>query len=776
MARLKSKYVGLISLALLVAVFSFPEMSLDYGTSVDQSLKWLFNHLFSNGLSQGRNIIFPHGPLAFFMYPTGENFIFSALVTMFLQVVFFFQLYRLLGEEKWPYTILTALLSWFIFSLSNFNLLILSNVLVSYLNFLKDEKPIYKYNGFILTAFAFYVKAFVAILSGMLTFSFLLILFLRKRNIKQSLIDLLVLLGAMLFLWLLMYHQLSGFINYCLGMIHLAGDNSAGAALHPTNNWLLIIPFLGMLVGLPFLQQSKEGVTFGLLFLLSFFAAWKYGMAREDYWHMRIFLFFVVISMILFLIYNRKKLWVNIPVIVLALVLFAFNLKNLHYPQPLSINYAGIGNFIKFVTSFSEVKEMKEKENLEIIAVNRLPKPVRDQIGDATVDIYPDDLTIIAANNLNWKPRPIIQSYVTYTSWLDRKNADHFRSAEAPQFFIFKLNNNPHDLNGGTLESMDNRYLLNDEPNTLIELIWNYQRIYADNKFLVYSRRSQKMEFNSIVTPTSQGKWYQWISVPDTTSQIKRLKLHVKRSLAGDIKSFLYKDELYYLYLKTQNGNTLKYRIVPQNAVDGIWISPFLTSAADQAPVETITQVMMICSDKNMVEDTFSFEWEYLNLEEKEICHFFGKDSMKGNEVYVDETMDFASPNPNWHGFNAADVQEDTLSHQKYYKLALQGYSPTLKINTDSVPAGSSRICVDCWIKARKHTPSSIVIETENASGEKSRHGMGIQQQVFDEQEMNHVFSYVDLNAPVAKVTVYLWNHGDNPVSIYSMQVKMIKI
>ncbi|MBC8003952.1 MAG: hypothetical protein H7X84_00650 [Verrucomicrobia bacterium] len=419
---------------------------------------------------------------------------------------------------------------------------------------------------------------------------------------------------------------------------------------------------------------------------------------------------------------------------------------------------------------------MREKENLEIIAINRLLKPVRDQIGDATVDIYPNDLTIIAANSLNWKPRPIIQSYVTYTSWLDKKNADHFRSSEAPQFFVFRLNNNSHDLNGGTLESMDNRYLLNDEPNTLIELIRNYQRIYADNNFLVYSRRPQKMDINSIVTQTSQGKWYQWISVPDTASQVKRLKLHVKRSLAGDIKSFLYKDELYYLYLKTQNGNTLKYRIVPQNAADGIWISPFLTSASDHAPAEIITQVMLICSDKNMVENTFSFEWEYLNLEEKAISHFFGKDSVKVNEVYLDETMDFVSPSPNWHGFNAENVQEDTSLNQKYYRLEPQAYSPTLKITTDSVPAGSTRISVDCWIKARKQTPSSIVIETEDAAGEKSWHGMGIQQQIFDAQELNHVFSYINLSAPVAKLTVYLWNNDDKPVFIYSMQVKMIKL
>ncbi len=773
--RRKSKYTGLLIMALVVAIFSFPGIELDYNIGIDPPLKWLYNQLFSNGLLPGQGIIFPHGPLAFFMYPLADNFILSAIVTMLLQVIFVIQLFSLFDEEKWYYWLLTAALAWFIFSLSNFNQLVILNISAAYLLYLKNEKPLPKFWGFALTAFAFYVKAYVAIIAGTLTFSLLAIDFLRHKNYKRSLADSFVVLATMLLFWMLLYRKPSGFVNYCIGMVHLAGDNSAAAAFHPNNNWLQVIPFLLVICTISFLQKTKEGKMFGFLFLLGFFAAWKYGMAREDYYHVRTFLYFAASSMILFLVYNRKNRLINIPVILGAYLLFAVNMKNVENPQPLTLNYSGIENFVKFVSSYSEIKKTSEKQNLESIAGNRLPEAIRKQIGDATADIYPWDYTIVAANHLNWKARPVIQSYAAYTSWLDKRNANHFSGSDAPEYFIFGLNNVTSDLNGGRLESIDNRYLLNDEPQTLIELIKNYERIYSDENFLVYRKRKQALEIHSTVTKTQTSQWHKWIAIPDSASHFTRLRLHLDLSFSGKIKSFLYKDELYYMYFKTLNGSTLKYRIVPQNAVDGIWISPFYTSAGNQSPPEKITEVLMTCSDKNMVKDSFSLEWEYFDANEKIVSDFFGKDSIFVPEIVVNENFTLESDNPKWSGFNTESIKNDPTDHQKYYLIEPKGFSPAFKLNTDSLAKTATRITVDCWLKTNQNAHSILVIETENAAAEKNWHGIEINRQIIDQHEMNHVFNYLDLNLPVTKVTVYVWNTGKKPVMIHSMNVKMLK-
>lgn len=771
----KSKYFILLLMALFISILNFPEIELDYTIGIDPPLKWLFNHLFSERPTIGREIIFPHGPLAFFMYPLADNFILSALITIFLQTVFVFHLFSLLGKEKWQYWILTAVSSWLIFSLSNFNQLILSNISVAFLLFLSNKKPAPKYFGLVLTAFAFYIKAYVAIIAGTLTFSLLALNFFWNKNYKQTFIDVTVLLGSMLLLWMLIYKQLGGFINYCIGMIHLAGDNSAAAAYYPNNNWWLITPFLIIIGSIAFLQKTRKGNFFGFLFSLSFFATWKYGMAREDYYHARTFLYFIVVSMILFLIYNHKKRIINTPIILGALVLFTANMRNVENPQPLVINYSGIENFIRFVSSFQQIRESSDKQNTINIASNRLPETVRNQIGNASVDIYPWDYTIIAANQLNWKPRPVIQSYAAYTSWLDKKNAVHFRNDNAPEYFIFRLNSITSDLNGGKLVSIDNRYLLNDEPQTLIELIRNYSRIYYDENFLVYQKRVQPLEINSGLTKTQFIGWNEWIAVPSDTNQLTRLKLHIDRSFSGKAKSFLYKDELYYMYIKTANGCILKYRIVPQNAEDGLWISPFYTSAGNCSPPEIITEVLITCSDKNMVKGKFHFEWEHFDIDTKTISNFFGKDSINIAEIYINENLHLESDNPNWDGFDLQKVMIDPFKQQKFYPIKATEFSPSFKLNIDSLLKMPIRITVDCWLKTVQNDHSTLVIESKNITGEKNWQGIDINRQIIDQEELNHVFGYLDLNAPIKNITIYIWNNGKEPVYIYSMNIKLIK-
>lgn len=770
----KNKYIGLLLMALIVTIFSFPEVGLDFDIGIDPPLKWLYNYLFSNNLALGKDIIFPHGPLAFFMYPLADNFILSVIVTILLQVVFVLQLFHLFVEEKWQNWLLTALLAWIIFSLSNFNQLILSNISVAYLLFLRNGKQLPKYWGLALTAFAFYVKAYVAIIAGTLTFSLLAINFFRNKQYKQTLVDTAILLGTMLLIWVLLYGKLSGFINYCIGMVHLAGDNSAAAAFHPNNNWWLVIPFLLIVGIISFLQKTKDGNTFGLLFVLAFFATWKYGMAREDYYHVRTFLFFSVVSMILFLVYNRKNLIVNIIVISTGVALFAANMKNVENTQPLSFNYYGIENFIRFVSSYQSMKETSNVQNLKNVSGNRLPEEIRKQIGNASADIYPWDYTIVAANQLNWKPRPVIQSYAAYTSWLDKKNADHFKS-NAPEYFIFRVNNTTTDLNGFKLESIDNRYLLNDEPQTIIELIRNYERIYSDENFLVYQKRSQILPIRSIQTKLFSGKWNDWISVPSQANKLTRIKLNLNRSFSGKVMSFLYKDELYYMNFKTSDGNILKYRIAPGNAVDGIWVSPFYTNAGNYSPPKTITEVLVTCSDKKKVKSTFSYQWEYFDADEKTLNTFFGKDTIINTETYINEGFNLDGTNPKWNNFDIRKVVIEPTGQQKFYRIEPESFSPSLQLNIDSLLKLPARITVDCWLKTDKNAHSNVVIETENASGEKTWNGLEINRQIVDQEEINHVFSYLDLNLPVRKVTVYIWNNGKKPVSLYSMTVKITK-
>ena len=772
--REKKKYSYLFLLALVIVIFSFPEIDLGYDIGIDPPLKWLYNYLFANGLNAGKNIIFPHGPLAFFMYPLASNFLLATLVTIVLQMVFVFQLFQLLDANKKLDWLITAVLAWFVFSLSNFNQLVISNVSIAYLLFLKDGKPANKYWGLALTVLAFYVKAWVAIITGTLSFSLLVIQFFRYKNYRQLVIDIAVLLGLMYFVWIIMYGSLTGFIDYCVGMFHLAGDNSAAAAYHPKNNWLLVAPLLLTIFILPFIRRTEESKTYGLLFFLSFFAAWKYGMAREDYSHVRTYLFFLLASMILFVVYKRKDILLNSLVIVVAIVLFVFNMKNVENPQPISFHHSGIANFVKFIGSYSEIKNAAVEQNQKNTESNRLTAEARKIIGGSSVDIYPWDYTIVAANDLNWKARPVIQSYAAYTSWLDKKNAEHFSSSEAPEYFIFDLNKITFDLNGEKMESIDNRYLLNDEPQTILQIIKNYEPVYTCSDFLVYRKLEKPLEIHSVETKPEKGRWLEWITVPDSASAFTRLKLQLNTSFSGKMKSMFYKDELYYMYLKTSEGRTFNYRIVPKNAADGIWIAPFYTSVGDNSPVEKVEEVMVMCSDKNMVRSPFILQWEYFDRNEKEMNKFFGKDSVYLTSVYISDGFNFDSDNASWKGFNKDKILNFSYYKQKAYRLDPEIFSPSFAFSTDSIPALPARVCVDCWLKPFSGAKANLVIETENAAGKKNWHGIEINRQIINPEGVNHIYNFMDLNEPATNVSVYIWNNGKKSLMVYGLDVKVV--
>lgn len=76
------EYLNVSLLAIFAILIAFPKPDLDITIGIDSPLAWVFNYLFDNELIKGKNIIFPHGPLAFFMYPKGDNYFFGLSVKL----------------------------------------------------------------------------------------------------------------------------------------------------------------------------------------------------------------------------------------------------------------------------------------------------------------------------------------------------------------------------------------------------------------------------------------------------------------------------------------------------------------------------------------------------------------------------------------------------------------------------------------------------------------------------------------------------------------------
>jgi hypothetical protein len=622
-----------VFIALLIISVNFQVPDLSYTIGIDSPLKWIFNHFFEVGLREGREIIFPHGPLSFFNFPLHQNLLFVLIIQGLLQVSMILGIFRLGGfyrENEW---LVPILVSCTLVSLLNFYMIVLANLIVAYLIYFHTGNNLCKYAGILLTAFACYIKVHTALLSLSVTIPFILLEWRDTKKWSAPLKEGAVLLLSLSALWFLMYGSFSGLLRYFYGIYNLGLGNSEAMGLNPDNSWILIAVFLVIVLVLPFVQKTREGTYFGLLFLLSLFMAWKHGMAREDLPHNRIFFIYVFMLMILFLVFNRKNILFNALMIGIGLTAFYWNLSRLPDFTPRRIEFFGINNFIGFISGYGETIEKASSDTRKNLESNRLPEQIRHEIGRSTADTYPWDYSIIPANDLNWEPRPVLQSFLAYTGWLENQNVLHFRSGNSPDYIIWDLDKITVDRNGGQWESVDTKYLLNDEPDLLILLICRYQSVYKDESFLVLKKREIPLEYDSRETGEINHQWDRWIAVPGNEGDILRAKVRIRKNLPGTLKSILYKDEISEISFCLSNSKKVRYRIVPEKCKEGLWLDPFLFDKEFLLPGYRIDSIMFSSTNKHCMNDMIRVNWEtiqFKNLQSNPVISFFRMDTISG--------------------------------------------------------------------------------------------------------------------------------------------------
>ena len=763
-------------LGFLVIVGTFPENDWVYSTGIDYPLSWAFNFIYENDLSIGKGIIFPHGPLAFFMYPLPSNIITATLATAILKVLLVFNIFWVL-EKKENYSWLIAfVLAYFISLISPFNQLIFANIILLYCNYFNQRKLSYKLLAFVLTAFAFFIKSNIAVISGIACFSFLLYFLVRYKNYKKTAIDIITNIGLLFLLWFIMYGTFFGLINYTVGMFQLAQDNSSAVSYYPYNNWLVLTVFLIIVFILPFINRSEKSIFFGAIIILSYFAVWKHGMAREDVSHVYNFLIYLIISLLLSAVFNPVFSYKNIVLSIIAIFLFQYNMQYAFNYTPANYNLFQVTNFTEFISDFSELKTKSVQQSQNNISSNKLPQAILDSINSKTVDVYPWDYSFIAANNLNWQPRPVIQSYASYTSWLDNKNAEHLKSEKAPSFMIWELNKNTLDFNGSDFNSLDRRYILNDEPFTVVEIIKNYKLFYADNKVLIFKKRITPVKSTQSIIEKNNQQWGQWMNVPESTHSLLRAKLTFNKSLLQRLKRFFYKDEQFWVYLKLKNGLIHRYRIVPENAKDGIWINPYIYNSDEHYQIK---QVMFQCSNKRIMTKNLVVEWENTEFENESNCisKLFNLNNLYSDQLELLSLNTFESPEvPNWNKLEEAQTSGMFHSGTKSHLVNESAFSSTFRYPLDSISFGDLKISTDCWIKSPDYKYSgniSVILTINDSSGSIVYKSLSVDEQLIDQNHWNNVLNSINYKHNQSNCTlgVYIWNISGKDLYIDNFRI-----
>ena len=570
-----------------------------------------------------------------------------------------------------------------------------------------------------------------------------------------------------------------------MGIKELASDNSTAVSYYPDNNWFqLTMAFIFAIIPAFLLKVKKSNLLY-LIFLLPAFAAWKHGMAREDFTHLRGLLNFgMIFFSLLFLAIPKKQLIIGVCAAAFFCFFF-FNYKNGYNYRPLEVSLFRVNAFKEFFFDHAAYKERNQQLTENKLKASKLSNDFLLKMKDKTTDIYPWDYSYIPANNLTWKPRPILHNYASYSSWLDGRNAEHFASNSAPQQILWQAGAGriySYDDFRNDMEGIDYRYLLNDEPKSLISFIENYQFSFSDQDHFLLEKRKVAKKLSSTILTEETGGWNQWIKVPEIKEGILRAKIEMVHSFKGRIKSFFYKDEASFIYYKLANGDILRYRMVPKNAADGLWINPFILQPCNDFHESPVVAILFKNTNVNMMKEGIQISWEQFTGADP-LSEFFGKKNQIQNNVIFEDLNQIENRNTSIWSLSEegiTDIEHYSAPHANMVEA--QNYSTTFRYSIDSTFNDASiLISMGFWIKAKLNTPSKMILEVKSAEGENLFWTANpVKGFLHIENEWQYAIMKKEIEFGAKgpkKISAYVWNAGQTPIYIddFSVRVENIK-
>jgi hypothetical protein len=246
-----------------------------------------------------------------------------------------------------------------------------------------------------------------------------------------------------------------------------------------------------------------------------------------------------------------------------------------------------------------------------------LPENVKTLIGTNRVDIFPYEGSLPLGSRVNYRPRPIPQSYAVFGPTLEAMNEGDFRSAEAPPFLFYVV--------GQKAGSVDGRYPLWDEPalKRLIQNNYHCQFVFTNmlgstsdppisvSQILLLERKSSSEDaWKPVALTTQTDAAFEDFSIPKFAGELYA-KIFLKKTLVGKLFGLFYRGGKVNARFELQDGTIKTFRIIPANLQSGVLVNYYV----DQSDADGLTNYLCNHSRDNAkclkVGIEFENHWEY---------------------------------------------------------------------------------------------------------------------------------------------------------------------
>ncbi len=302
------------------------------------------------------------------------------------------------------------------------------------------------------------------------------------------------------------------------------------------------------------------------------FLNWKHGYARADSHVLAHFVacLFVVVTCPVLLADNGTLRRLKAAALALAatasLVGIVVTEPNVVTDGPAILNYS-LKNSIKALARLPHLEREANEAYAQAAQAHALPK-IREIVGNDTIDMIANSQGYVVFNGLNYRPRPLFQSYLPYTAQLLRLNERFLQSERAPKYLLLRM------------DTIDRRLPALEDSLSLRQLMYHYRFVEDEAGFALWRRAEQEAEVAppELVQDTSTS-FGTTVPVPALGEHPVWMELDLRPTLLGRLRSFLYKLPLVNIAVTDTAGFKNTYRLIPAMAGAGCFISPSLTSA-----------------------------------------------------------------------------------------------------------------------------------------------------------------------------------------------------
>ncbi len=570
--RLYPLWITLLSLGVFFFVLPSRFVTTDLSPGLDPSWQLSLHLAVERGLVFGRDFIFTYGPLGilstrlnfaahvpyFFL---GDVLIYGTLVYVLAKAASLYRsgiepLYLLLAATFFGKEVLSVDLVVILFNFLLF--------LVFY--FLNTKSLIALGLAIVHALIIFYTKlnlGLAALGVFAVVFLFLFLQGERKKTLAAAAVLAVLLLGSAAFLHVDLPRYAYASLQIVQGYndsMYLAVPEKAAALREALPSFLLFIAFClyrFMTVRSEPQAFARSALALGFLFLI-----FKQSFVRADE-HVSTYFDFAPLLLGIVFLFEEKKLarWMLGPLCLVSLA-FAFA----HH------GYRLTGDYVDFKWRGGQryVDELSRHSELGLKSSASVPATIQAAVAGKSVDIIPWDIDQLYFSGLSYAPRPVMQSYSAYTSYLDGKNAAFFARPSSPLNVLYLF------------RCIDYRYCFFDEAKTKRELQRLYDVSLNEEPYVVLQKRTVPREVKSRPFESRTGEIGKPFPLRPTRG-LQYATIKIRYSLLGTLTRIFLRPPELQIRFRVKGKMSRPFRLIVPIAKGGVLVSRYLQNTTDAA-------------------------------------------------------------------------------------------------------------------------------------------------------------------------------------------------